>query len=74
MPDRTRPVVTNDDQSARLTAWCASCHASQPCAPGGPPYRCATCGTPVPNPVLRLQVRQPAAPPAVEAPQRHAAD
>ena len=54
-----------DNRIAVLSAWCAQCGSSQPCAPTqasadappAPPYRCVTCGQVAPNPVLRLPVR-----------------
>ena len=59
----TSRSTTNDDRV--LTAWCAECRSSQPCAPtrasadapATSPYRCVTCGQVAPNPVLRLPVR-----------------
>lgn len=58
-------ITTSADRVVTLTAWCAQCRASQPCAPtrasadapAAPPYRCITCGQVAPNPVLRLMVR-----------------
>ena len=74
MPDRVPTPEKRDDPPARLTAWCATCRASQPCAPGGPPYHCAVCGAHTPNAILRLAVRHAAPSPPPEPPQRCAAD
>jgi hypothetical protein len=61
----TSRATTNDDRVVTLSAWCAQCRSSQPCAPtrtsadasAASPYRCVTCGQVAPNPVLRLPVR-----------------
>ena len=61
----TSRATTNDSRVVTLSAWCAQCRSSQPCAPthtsatepAASAYRCVACGQVAPNPVLRLPVR-----------------